>query len=157
MASAGCRKNAGVPVLVRVAAIFRQMIPDFPMPVTITRTRHPRRTSTARSNDPSRRSTSARIAAASVCSTLRASARSAMDGGLGSLHDRVDRGQLAEERLDQIEPQGILCIAAGAGRFVVDLQEHAVDAGSDAGRGKRLDVLREARRDAVGGPGQLKA
>jgi hypothetical protein len=33
----GCRKKAGVPVLERVAAIFRQMMPDLPMPVTITR------------------------------------------------------------------------------------------------------------------------
>ena len=36
-ASAGCRKNAGVPVLASVAAILRQMMPDLPMPVTITR------------------------------------------------------------------------------------------------------------------------
>ena len=36
-ASAGCRKNAGVPVLARVAAILRLMIPDLPMPVTMTR------------------------------------------------------------------------------------------------------------------------
>ena len=36
-ASAGCRKNAGVPVLESVAAILRQMMPDLPMPVTMTR------------------------------------------------------------------------------------------------------------------------
>ena len=37
MASAGWRKNAGVPVLDSVAAILRQMMPDLPMPVTMTR------------------------------------------------------------------------------------------------------------------------
>ena len=42
MASAGCRKSAGVPVLVSVAAIFWQMMPDLPMPVRITRPRQPR-------------------------------------------------------------------------------------------------------------------
>ena len=35
--SAGCRKWAGVPVEASVAAIFRAMMPDLPMPVTITR------------------------------------------------------------------------------------------------------------------------
>src|SRR5437764_696501 len=33
-ASAGCRKSAGVPVLVRVAAILRAMIPEVPAPET---------------------------------------------------------------------------------------------------------------------------
>ena len=40
MASAGWRNQADVPVLESVAAIFRQMMPDLPMPVTITRPRH---------------------------------------------------------------------------------------------------------------------
>ncbi|MNP74782.1 hypothetical protein D3C76_1717150 [compost metagenome] len=37
LASAGCTKNAGVPVLARVAAIFLPMCPDLPMPTTTTR------------------------------------------------------------------------------------------------------------------------
>ena len=36
MASAGCRKKAGVPVLASVAAILLPMWPDLPMPVTTT-------------------------------------------------------------------------------------------------------------------------
>ena len=34
LASPGCTKNAGVPVLARVAAILPPMWPDLPMPVT---------------------------------------------------------------------------------------------------------------------------
>ncbi len=36
MASAGCRKREGVPVLFSVAAIFLATNPDFPIPVAIT-------------------------------------------------------------------------------------------------------------------------
>ena len=36
MASAGCRKTAGLPVEVMVAAILRPIRPDLPMPVTTT-------------------------------------------------------------------------------------------------------------------------
>ncbi len=39
LASAGCRKKAGVPVLASVAAILLPMWPDLPMPVTTTRPR----------------------------------------------------------------------------------------------------------------------
>ena len=72
MASAGCRKNAGVPVLVSVAAIFRQMMPDLPMPVRMTRPRQLQEQVDRRRSCASSRGTSARIAAASVSSTLRA-------------------------------------------------------------------------------------
>ena len=48
-ASPGCTKNAGVPVLARVAAILLAMWPDLPMPVTTTRPLHARRSSHARS------------------------------------------------------------------------------------------------------------
>ena len=37
LASAGCRKKAGEPVLARVAAILPPMCPDLPMPVTTIR------------------------------------------------------------------------------------------------------------------------
>ena len=37
LASAGCTKNAGVPVLARVAASLLPMCPDLPMPTTTTR------------------------------------------------------------------------------------------------------------------------
>ena len=37
LASAGCTKYAGVPVLASVEAILRAMWPDLPMPLTTTR------------------------------------------------------------------------------------------------------------------------
>lgn len=50
LASAGCMKNAGVPVEAMVAAILRPMWPLLPMPLTITRPRDAMTTSTAFSN-----------------------------------------------------------------------------------------------------------
>src|SRR5690349_14429528 len=150
IASAGCRKCAGVPVLESVAAIFWQMMPDLPIPVRMTRPRHSFSRSTARSNRSSRRSASARTAAASVCRTLRASARSAMsarDGGL--FDDRVDGEEAPEQRLEEIELQRILRVALRLRRVVVDFEEDAVDNGRDPGRCQRLDVFRLAGRDAV--------
>src|SRR5262245_54740659 len=119
------------------------MMPDFPMPVTMTRPRQWCRRSTARSKRPSSRGTSARIAAASVRRTLRASSRSAIDTSLFALDHGVKRGQALKERLEQIEAQGILCVALGVRRILVDFQEHAVDARGNAGGRERLDVLRE--------------
>src|SRR2546427_4165428 len=133
IASAGCRKNAAVPVLVSVAAIFWQMMPDLPMPVTITRPLQWRSRLTAQSNRPSRRLRSARIAAASVSSTLRASKRSAMQVRLGPLGDRIDRRQTREQRLEHVHPERVLRVAFRAARFLVDLEEHAVDARGHAG------------------------
>ena len=48
-ASAGCRNTEGVPVLENVAAIFRPIRPDLPMPITTTRPLHASKSSTARS------------------------------------------------------------------------------------------------------------
>src|SRR5512140_311023 len=110
------------------------MIPDLPIPVTITRPRQRRSNSTASLNLPSRRRTSARIAAASVSSTLRASARSAMDafrrvrGDPAALHDRIDRFQLPQQRLEQLEPERVLRVAFRAHRLLVHLDENTVDA-----------------------------
>src|SRR5260370_11178113 len=50
MASAGCRKSAGVPVELRVAAILRPMMPLLPMPVTTTRPLQACSSASARSN-----------------------------------------------------------------------------------------------------------
>ena len=73
VASAGWRNQAEVPVLDSVAEIFRQMMPDLPMPVTMTRPLHSNSSVTARSKLASMRSTRPRIAPASMRSTLRAS------------------------------------------------------------------------------------
>ena len=73
------------------------------------------------------------------------------------LDDGVDGHQPAEQRLEQIEPERVLRVALRLRRVVVDFEEHAVDAGRDAGRRERLDVLRQAGRDAVAAAGQLQA
>ena len=73
--SAGCRKNAGVPVEASVAAILRPTRPDLPMPVTMTRAAQPWSTSTARSNRWSSLGITPRIASASMRSTRSARRR----------------------------------------------------------------------------------
>ena len=164
IASAGCRKNAGVPVLVSVAAIFRQMMPDLPMPVRITRPRQSRSSSTARSNRSSSRGDQredrrrfglehlAREREIShECARLR---RVRLAAALG---DRVDRHQPAEQRFEQVEAQRVLRVALRARGLLVHFEEDAVDAGGDAGRRQRLDVLREPGGDAVAAARQLQA
>src|SRR5258708_1060024 len=74
-ASAGCRKNDGVPVLESVAEIFRPISPDFPMPVTATRPLQAKSTSTALAKLLSRRAFTSCSARASISSTLRAVSR----------------------------------------------------------------------------------
>src|SRR5690606_21412360 len=59
LASPGCTKNAGEPVLARVAAILRAIWPDLPIPVTTVRPRHARISSQALMNSSSSRSRSA--------------------------------------------------------------------------------------------------
>ena len=165
MASAGWRKKAGVPVLESVAAIFRQMMPDLPMPVTMTRPRQSSSSRTACSNVPSSRSTSARMAAASVCSTFLASAISMVTRALHRRsgrrtplsRDGVDAFQLEHERLELVQTQRVGGIALRARGLLVDFHEHRIDAGGDAGRRQRLDVLRQAGGDAVAGARQLQA
>src|SRR5262245_15652153 len=157
IASAGWRKSAAVPVLFSVAAIFWQLMPDLPMPVRTTRPRHWRSSLIAQSNLPSSRSTSARIAAASVSRTLRASAWSATKRHLVLLDDRVDGDQPFEQRLELVETQRVLRIALRPRRLLVHLEEDAVDAGSHAGGRERLDELRLAGSHAVAAPRQLQA
>src|SRR2546425_6841848 len=123
------------------------MMPDLPMPVTITRPRQLRRSWTAASNLASTRATSARIAAASVWSTFRARARSAIDLHLGLLHDAIDRHQSMEQRLESIESQRGLRVAFCRRRVLVHLEKDAVDASGHPRRGERFDVLRKAGRD----------
>src|SRR4051794_41642874 len=78
----------------------------------------------------SSRSTSARIAAASVSRTFRASARAwlsaalstlAMQPRLRALGDGVDRGQPLEQRRQQIEAERVLRVALRTRRVLVDL------------------------------------
>ena len=160
MASAGCRKNAGVPVLVSVAAIFRQMMPDLPMPVRMTRPRH-----------------CAEQLDGAVESLVEAIDEREDRGGLGLEHlagERADQPwtarrrsacltiasiamQAAEQRLEQVEAQRVLRVALRARRVLVHFEKHAVHAGRDAGRRQRLDVLGQAGRDAVAAARQLQA
>ena len=72
LASAGCRKNAGVPVLASVAAILRAMWPDLPMPVTTTRPLQSRHTRQAAAKRPSSRASNPSTARASMARARRA-------------------------------------------------------------------------------------
>ena len=106
--------------------------------------RQSRSRSTARTKRASRRSTSARMAAASVCKTLRASERSGMTapvGQSGRSGDGIDSLEFPQQWGQQVESQRILRVALGARRVLVDFEEHAVDAGRNAGPGQRVDVL----------------
>src|SRR4029078_1504639 len=75
MPSGGCRKNAGVPVLAIVAAIFCPTRPDFPIPDTTTLPLQRSNRSTALPHWLSNRSTSDCTARASILSTRRPAAR----------------------------------------------------------------------------------
>src|SRR5688572_30739494 len=150
-ASAGCRKKAGVPVLASVAAILRQMMPDLPMPVTMTRPLQLRIRVTARAKLSSMRCSSARIAAASVCRTLRASVRSGMSD------DLIKSDEAPQEGLQTIEAEGVSRIAPGAAGFLVDFHEHAVHPRADSGLGHRLDVFGQAGSHAITRARELQA
>ncbi len=93
IASAGWRKSEGLPVEASVAEIFWAMIPLLPMPVATTRPVQAKSVSTARSKLSSRRGISARIASASVSSTLRAVSR-----GIGPILPRPGRDQVRGAR-----------------------------------------------------------
>src|SRR4051794_11268694 len=97
------------------------------------------------------------MAAASVSSTLRASARSTMDAGLGLLHDAVDRRQALEKWLEAIESQRVLRVALRARWIVVHLEKHPVDARGDARGCEWLDEVGVTGRDAVAAAGPLEA
>src|SRR5688572_516464 len=99
-------KNADVPVLENVAAILRQIMPDLPIPVRITRPLQSRTSNTARSNRASSRSASASTAAASVCRTFCASDRSGM-----RLDDPIKLDQVLHQRLQAIETKRVSTIA----------------------------------------------
>ena len=83
-ASAGWTNMAGVPVEAKVAAIFRAIWPDFPIPETTTRPLHCKRICRARANSLSAEvpnlSFKARMASDSICrvSLANASARLAL-------------------------------------------------------------------------------
>src|SRR5689334_9950836 len=128
------------------------MMPDLPMPVTMTRPWHSCSILTARSKFSSRRSISATMAAASICSTFLASDRSVVvlvgisnvSGArplFGVAVDGVEAHQTPDERFDAIERQRVLRVALGRRRVIVDLDEEPVYARRDSGCGQRLDVL----------------
>ncbi len=71
LASPGCTKNAGVPVLARVAAILPAIWPDFPIPVTTMRPRQLRQMRQARAKSVPRRGSCARNPSISTLSAWR--------------------------------------------------------------------------------------
>ena len=123
------------------------MMPDLPMPVTMTRPRH-----CAEQIDGAlepgvearhERENRGRLGLEHLARERQVSHRRVPPR---RFDDRVDGREPAEQRLEQIEPQRVLRVALGARRIVVHLEEHAVDAGRDARRGERLDVLARGRR-----------
>jgi hypothetical protein len=107
-----------VPVLEKVAAIFRPMMPDLPMPVTI---------SGRAAGDETRgfdeaivdRSASARTAAASVWSTLRA--RDSQSSDFAILSSATSRRSSGSSR----SSLSAFRVALGTSRILVDFHEDA--------------------------------
>ncbi|OBX37267.1 hypothetical protein A8U91_01625 [Halomonas elongata] len=85
LASPGCTKKAGVPVLARVAAILPPMWPDLPMPVTTTRPEQARMSSQARSKPSSICSIKAPMACCSSVRVRMALARSWLEEEVASV------------------------------------------------------------------------
>ena len=182
MASAGCRKNDGVPVLESVAAIFRQMMPDLPMPVVMTRP-SARREQFDGSHEPAieprdeapdggrlgfqhsprQRELPVRVGRWARVGRRQMGGEDVMRAGCAAGTAAVappiaacTRVDLREQGTQQIETERVLRVALGGFGSFVDLEEHAVDPGGDAGAGHGLDELRLARGDAVARAGQLQ-
>src|SRR5262245_54035264 len=144
------------------------MMPDLPMPVTMTWPVQPCSRYTARTNSGPSREIRPRIARASVSSTRRARSisssfffeslirRSPRDRG-ARLHERVDAHELLKEGRESVERERVLRVALGFCRLFVHLEEDAVDARRDAGARERLDELGEPRGHAFAAARQLKA
>ncbi|GMV48077.1 MAG: hypothetical protein AMXMBFR66_34750 [Pseudomonadota bacterium] len=102
-ASAGCTKNAGVPVEASVAAILRPTWPLLPTPITTTRPRQANTAAAARAKSapaPSRRraaSSSRPRASISKVRAASASARAASKAGASAMGN-YDRGILGKRR-----------------------------------------------------------
>src|SRR5258708_15479458 len=105
-ASAGCRKNEGVPVLERVAEILRQISPDLPMPVTAIRPLQANRTSTAFTKVLSRRDFTSCRARASISSTRRAVSRLTANSLLSSR--LLNWGAAVPACAGRLRPYGVL-------------------------------------------------
>ena len=106
-----------------------------------------------RANRSSRRSTSARIAAASVCSTLRASDRSVM-----RLDDPIKRDQPPQQRLEARRDRSALAasLLARAGSSCTSMNTPSTPAATPACASGSMYSARPAG-DAVAGAGQLQA
>src|SRR5262249_49439351 len=153
-ASAACRKRAGVPVLVRVAAIFRHMMPDLPIPVTTTLPVHAANRSMARPKRPSRRAPKAAIALASIDSTRRARrtsslsrARRTVGGRLAFLGNGIDLLQFAQQRFELVETIRIGPVTERVVRILMHFQEHCIHPGSHCGTSQRTTELPLATRN----------
>ena len=112
------------------------MMPDLPMPVRMTRPRQSRSSSTARSNRSSSRGDEREDRRGFGLEHLARQREVGQHGARRRISDGSDDGidlhQLAEQRLEQIEPQRVLRVALRARRLLVHFEEHAVDAGGDA-------------------------
>ena len=159
MASAGCRKNAGVPVLVErrgdLAADDARLAhageDDAAAAVAeqLDRAVEPAR----RAGRRARGSPPLRFRA--PCGRARDQPCSAHLGGCFTMASiAISRRSSGSSRSRRSAFCASLLARDGS---VVHLEKHAVDAGGDARRCQRLDVLRQARRHAVAAARQLQA
>ena len=133
-------------------AIFRQTMPDLPMPVRMTRPRQSRTRATAAEN----RRRAGRPARARPPPRSRAR----RGPGRGQPSDRAILSiatSRASSGSTRSSAQGVGGVAHGGGRVLVDFHEHAVHAGRDPGPGQRRDVLGQAGGHPVAGARQLEA
>ena len=153
--SAGCRKSAGVPVEAMVAAIFWQISPDLPMPVTTTRPLQARIISTARTNSPSIRSVRACDRLGLDAQDLACRFQNVTHGCKPFLDDGIDGQDLAQLPLDLVEGQAVGPVAQGPVGILVDFPEEAVDAGRHRRPRQRADELALSGGGGAGAARQL--
>ncbi len=66
------------------------------------------------------------------------------------MRGRAERQQPLEERLQELEDEGVGAVGFSVRRIVVDFDEEAIDAGGDGCAGKERDELWLPAADAVG-------
>src|SRR5919106_6969715 len=130
-------KNDGVPVLDSVAAILRQMRPDFPSPVTITFPWHSWSKSTACTKLSLSRPVSETIPAASMFSTSWARCKIAvLFTSELPFYDCVDFFNDPNERFEVSQRQRIGPIAQRAIRVLVNFHKERIDPCRHTGTGQ---------------------
>ncbi len=80
----------------------------------------------------------------------RSRGRRGAGGGESLKRGGVDSQQRLEQRLEELEVEGVGAVGFGVGRIVVDFDEEAIDAGGHCGASEQRNELGLATADAVG-------